>query len=140
MSFKIISIYWPAWNLKSNWEGNFNFKIIVSLIRSIKLTFEGNTRIDKLLSKLGISSSISLSAYAFGYGCGFVKDDRDEAKGVQNMSLDDLTNIALKNELGGVEIPVDKYFKNKNILKRVKKKTKYLCQYLATTYIYFYNK
>jgi sugar phosphate isomerase/epimerase len=60
-------------------------------------------------------ANISLSAYAFGYGCGFVKDDRDEAKGVQNMSLDDLTNIAVKNELGGVEIPIDKYFKNLNI-------------------------
>jgi len=59
--------------------------------------------------------NISLSAYAFGYGCGFVKDVRDEAKGVQNMSLDDLTSIAVKNELGGVEIPIDKYFKEKNI-------------------------
>jgi sugar phosphate isomerase/epimerase len=60
-------------------------------------------------------ANISLSAYAFGYGFGFVNDDRDEAKGVQNMSLDDLTNIAVKNELGGVEIPIDKYFKDKNI-------------------------
>ena len=60
-------------------------------------------------------ANISLSAYAFGYGFGFVKDDRDEAKGVQNMSLDDLANIAFKNELGGVEIPIDKYFKDKNI-------------------------
>ena len=60
-------------------------------------------------------ANISLSAYAFGYGCGFVKDDRDEAKGVQKMTLDDLTNIAFKNELGGVEIPIDKYFKDKNI-------------------------
>jgi hypothetical protein len=68
----------------------------------------------KMTSKLKFAN-ISLSAYAFGYGCGFVKDDRDEAKGVQNMSLDDLTNIAVKNELGGVEIPIDKYFKDKNI-------------------------
>ena len=60
-------------------------------------------------------ANISLSAYAFGYGCGFVKDVRDEAKGVQNMSLDDLTSIAVKNELGGVEIPIDKYFKEKTI-------------------------
>ena len=68
----------------------------------------------KMNSKLQFAN-ISLSAYAFGYGFGFVKDDRDEAKGVQNMSLDDLTNIAVKNELGGVEIPIDKYFKDKNI-------------------------
>lgn len=68
----------------------------------------------KMNSKLKFAN-ISLSAYAFGYGFGFVKDDRDEAKGVQNMSLDDLTNIAVKNELGGVEIPIDKYFKDKNI-------------------------
>ena len=59
-------------------------------------------------------ANISLSAYAFGYGCGFVKDIRDEAKGFQNMSLDDLTLIAVKNELGGVEIPIDKYFKEKS--------------------------
>jgi sugar phosphate isomerase/epimerase len=60
-------------------------------------------------------ANLSLSAYAFGYGFGFVNDDRDEAKGVQNMSLGDLANIAVKNELGGVEIPIDKYFKDKNI-------------------------
>ena len=68
----------------------------------------------KMTSKLKFTN-ISLSAYAFGYGCGFVKDDRDEAEGFQDMSLDDLTNIAVKNELGGVEIPIDKYFKDKNI-------------------------
>ena len=68
----------------------------------------------KMTSKLKFTN-ISLSAYAFGYGCGFVKDARDEAKGFQNMSLDDLTSIAVKNELGGVEIPIDKYFKEKSI-------------------------
>ena len=68
----------------------------------------------KMTSKLKFTN-ISLSAYAFGYGCGFVKDARDEANGVQNMSLDDLITIAVKNELGGVEIPIDKYFKEKSI-------------------------
>jgi sugar phosphate isomerase/epimerase len=60
-------------------------------------------------------ANLSLSAYAFGYGCGFVYDARDEAKDFQNMSLDDLTSIAVKNELGGVEIPIDRYFKEKSI-------------------------
>ena len=68
----------------------------------------------KMTSKLKFSN-ISISAYAFGYACGFVNDTRDEASGIQNMSLDDLTAIAVKNELGGVEIPIDKYFKDKNI-------------------------
>ena len=68
----------------------------------------------KMTSKFKFTN-LSLSAYAFGYGCGFVNDARDEASGVQNMSLDDLTSIALKNDLGGVEIPIDKYFKDKNI-------------------------
>jgi sugar phosphate isomerase/epimerase len=54
---------------------------------------------------------LSLSAYAFGYGFGFVKDNRFEATELQNMSLDDLSSIALSHNMGGVEIPVDKYFK-----------------------------
>ena len=28
--------------------------------------------------------NLSLSAYAFGYGCGFIKDNRPEAKDLQN--------------------------------------------------------
>ena len=55
--------------------------------------------------------NLSLSAYAFGYGCGFVNDSRENATGVQNVSLDRLNEIAINFELGGVEIPVDKYFK-----------------------------
>jgi len=58
---------------------------------------------------------LSLSAYAFGYGCGFVNDSRAEATGLQNMSLEDLSSIALAHNMGGVEIPVDKYFKVKSI-------------------------
>lgn len=60
-------------------------------------------------------SNLSLSAYAFGYGCGFVNDNRAEAMGVQNISLDDLNQMSLKYNLGGVEIPVDKYFKDKGV-------------------------
>lgn len=60
-------------------------------------------------------SNISLSAYAFGYGCGFIKDFRQSANGVQNITLDKLSAIAIENELGGVEVPIDKYFKEKSI-------------------------
>ncbi len=59
--------------------------------------------------------NLSLSAYAFGYGCGFVKDSRENAIGVQNITLDRLNEIAIDFELGGVEIPVDKYFKDQSI-------------------------
>lgn len=58
--------------------------------------------------------NISLSAYAFGYGCGFVKDNRSNALGMQNISLARLNEMALDFELGGIEIPVDKYFKGKS--------------------------
>ncbi len=58
--------------------------------------------------------NLSLSAYAFGYGCGFVKDSRENAIGVQNITLDRLNEIAIDFELGGVEIPVDKYFKDQS--------------------------
>jgi hypothetical protein len=56
--------------------------------------------------------NLSLSAYAFGYGCGFIKDKRECAIGVQNITLERLNEIAINFELGGVEIPVDKYFRN----------------------------
>ena len=59
-------------------------------------------------------NNLSLSAYAFGYGCGFVKDSRVNAIGVQNITLDRLKDIAIDFELGGVEIPVDKYFKDQS--------------------------
>lgn len=60
-----------------------------------------------------IQKNLSLSAYAFGYGCGFVKDNRASAAGVQNITLDRLNEMAIDFEMGGVEIPVDKYFKEK---------------------------
>jgi 3-oxoisoapionate decarboxylase len=60
-------------------------------------------------------SNISLSAYAFGYGCGFIKDNRESAAGVQNITLEKLSQIAIANKLGGVEVPIDKYFKDRNI-------------------------
>uniref|UniRef100_UPI0040482305 sugar phosphate isomerase/epimerase family protein n=1 Tax=Algoriphagus sp. TaxID=1872435 RepID=UPI0040482305 len=58
--------------------------------------------------------NLSLSAYAFGYGCGFVKDSRENAFGVQNITLEKLNEIAIGFELGGVEIPVDKYFRGQS--------------------------
>ncbi len=59
--------------------------------------------------------NLSLSAYAFGYGCGFIKDNRPEAKDLQNFTLSKLKDLTIKHNLGGVEIPVDKYFKKKKI-------------------------
>lgn len=56
--------------------------------------------------------NLSLSAYAFGYGCSFIKDNRESAAGVQNITLERLNEIALSFNLGGVEIPVDKYFQD----------------------------
>jgi hypothetical protein len=56
------------------------------------------------------NDNLSLSAYAFGYGCGFIHDERNEASGFEKMNLEDLNTISIKYELGGVEIPIDKYF------------------------------
>jgi sugar phosphate isomerase/epimerase len=85
----------------------------MQVVENFQYNFQ-NMQEFSMTSKLKFAN-ISLSAYAFGYGCGFVTDSRDEASGVQNMSLDDLTAIAKNNELGGVEIPIDKYFKDKSI-------------------------
>lgn len=65
--------------------------------------------------KKNIYNNLSISAYAYGYSCGFVKDSRIGAELYQSLSLDDIVNIAVKNNLGGIEIPVDKYFGNKHI-------------------------
>lgn len=56
------------------------------------------------------NDNLSLSAYAFGYGCGFIQDERNVASSFEKMTLEDLNNISIKYELGGVEIPIDKYF------------------------------
>lgn len=58
--------------------------------------------------------NISLSVYAFGYGCNFVNDKRKGAKLFQNLSLKDVAQISKDNELGGIEIPVDRYFPDLN--------------------------
>lgn len=57
-----------------------------------------------------VVDNLSLSVYAFGYGARFVKDDRVGAQEAQAMSLMDVVHVALKHGLGGVEVPVDKYF------------------------------
>lgn len=54
--------------------------------------------------------NLSLSAYAFGYGCGFVKDRRADAAALQSLNLDDLVRICRQHGLAGLEIPVDRYF------------------------------
>lgn len=58
-----------------------------------------------------VVDNLSLSVYAFGYGARFVKDDRVGAQEAQAMSLMDVVHVALKHGLGGVEVPVDKYFR-----------------------------
>jgi sugar phosphate isomerase/epimerase len=51
-------------------------------------------------------SEISLSLYSFGYGAGFIKDDRQEI--TSPMDLSKLAQVALQHSLGGVEFPIDR--------------------------------
>lgn len=52
---------------------------------------------------------VSLSLYSFGYSAGFVRDDRPEAAAPQ-VTLENLSDLARKHGLGGIEFPVDRYF------------------------------
>lgn len=63
---------------------------------------------------MNLYKNISLSVYAFGYGCNFVNDKRKDAKSFQNLSLKDIAKISLDNDLGGIEVPVDRYFPDLN--------------------------
>lgn len=51
--------------------------------------------------------TISLSIYSFGYGAGFIRDDRAPAR--VPMTLDDVCELAISHGLGGVEFPIDRY-------------------------------
>jgi sugar phosphate isomerase/epimerase len=57
-----------------------------------------------------VVKNLSLSAYAFGYGCGFVKDGRAGAPAAQALTLVDVAEMCRLYGLGGVELPVDRYF------------------------------
>lgn len=54
--------------------------------------------------------NISLSIYSFGYSAGFINDERIGAKNIQILTPIDVANICLNYGLGGIEIPVDRYF------------------------------
>jgi sugar phosphate isomerase/epimerase len=59
---------------------------------------------------MSLIQSLSLSVYAFGYGCGFVKDRRAGAAAAQSLTLTDLAELCREHGLAGLEIPVDRYF------------------------------
>lgn len=50
-------------------------------------------------------SEISLSLYSFGYGAGFIKDDRAT---LSPLGLPQLAEMAAKHSLGGLEFPIDR--------------------------------
>ena len=64
----------------------------------------------KKMNDIASYKNLSLSAYAFGYGCGFVKDSRENAAQFQKLSLENVANISSDYGLGGIEVPVDRYF------------------------------
>ncbi len=57
-------------------------------------------------------SKLFLSIYSFGYSAGFISDNRVGAKSYQKLTLRDLAYLTKKLGLGGIEFPVDKYFKD----------------------------
>lgn len=57
-------------------------------------------------------SKIFLSIYSFGYSAGFISDNRFGAEAFQNLTLRDLAFLTKKLGLGGIEFPLDKYFKD----------------------------
>jgi hypothetical protein len=85
------------------------------MLVEVNFLFSSLNTPDCNMEKKSKYSNLSLSAYAFGYGCGFVKDNRPEAKDLQNFTLSNLKDLTLNYNLGGIEIPVDKYFKEKKV-------------------------
>lgn len=57
---------------------------------------------------------ISLSIYSFGYSAGFIQDSRPWSSDYQNLNPLSIAQMAKDMGLGGVEIPIDKYFPNPN--------------------------
>lgn len=53
---------------------------------------------------------ISVSIYSFGYSAGFIRDDRPEAIAPM-ITLETIADLAAKYGLGGIEFPVDRYYK-----------------------------
>jgi sugar phosphate isomerase/epimerase len=55
---------------------------------------------------------VSLSIYSFGYSAGFIKDSRPGSSKYQNLDPLGIAKLAKKMGLGGIELPIDKYFPN----------------------------
>lgn len=53
---------------------------------------------------------VSLSIYSFGYSAGFLQDDRPEAA-PPVVTIQNVAELARQHGLGGIEFPVDRYFK-----------------------------
>ncbi|MFT6841253.1 MAG: sugar phosphate isomerase/epimerase [Psychroserpens sp.] len=65
---------------------------------------------NKLYTKTGSLKRISLSIYSFGYSAGFIQDNRAGASEHQKLTPMDIAVMSKKLGLGGIEIPIDKYF------------------------------
>jgi sugar phosphate isomerase/epimerase len=55
------------------------------------------------------SHDISLSIYSFGYAAGFLTDRRQEAA-APIVDVDNIAEFAARFDLGGIEVPIDRYF------------------------------
>jgi sugar phosphate isomerase/epimerase len=64
------------------------------------------------MKKYILLSNLSLSVYSFGYSAGFLDDKRINSKKYQNLTPFKIALIAKELGLGGIEIPLDKYFAN----------------------------
>ena len=59
---------------------------------------------------------VSLSIYSFGYSAGFIHDRRPEAA-MPVVTIDNILDLAQQHGLGGIEFPVDRYFKTEELEK-----------------------
>lgn len=57
-------------------------------------------------------SRVSLSIYSFGYSAGFIQDSRPGSSNNQNLNPMSIAHLAKEMGLGGIEIPIDKFFPN----------------------------
>jgi len=57
---------------------------------------------------------VSLSIYSFGYSAGFIRDLRPGHSNYQNLNPLGIAQLAKEMGLGGIEIPIDRYFPNPN--------------------------
>jgi len=60
-------------------------------------------------------NKFALNIYSFGLSAGFISNDKTGEYPVKKMDLDRLCSFVVKNNLGGIEFPVDYFFSEKNI-------------------------